>query len=295
LDPHVRLWLADGKGVDLLDYEDIAEQFMARPDPAALVALLTEAIEEMEDRYAVMGRHRAKKITAEVAAELGIHPLLLHIDELAFFTRSKLGDEIVELLRDFVSRGRAALMMLSAATQRPSRDVVHPDLRDLMSIRMAMRCTTPESSDMTLGRGWAGQGFSAATFDPSQRGAALLLSEGSAPVRMRTGMLSDNQVTALAKRAYRLREAAGTLPKSDARPAVRLLKMVLGGFGDADRVATADLLAYLSGDLVYSAWDASALADALRPLGVRPGDQWIGGQNLRGYRRVDVMRALDRA
>lgn len=51
--------------------------------------------------------------------------------------------------------------------------------------------------------------------------------------------------SALTKRAYRLREDAGSLPMSDARPGVRLLKAVLAAMGEADRIHTADLLADL--------------------------------------------------
>lgn len=292
LDPTVELWMADGKGVDLLDYEDLCRRFLGRPDPAALKLMLEEAIEEMERRYTLMARHRVKKITAEVADDLGVYPLLTHIDELAFFTRSKLGDDITELLRDYVSRGRAALMMLSAATQRPSKDVVNPDLRDLIPMRMSVRCSTPESSDMTLGRGWAGQGFSAAGFDPAQKGAALLLAEGALPVRGRAGLLTDAQVTALARRARKLREQAGTLPRRDDDPAKLAMASMLQTMGEADRAATADVLAALPAGL---ADDAEALADLLRPFGVRPGDRWIGGRNQRGYLRKDVERGLERA
>lgn len=294
LDPSIRLWLADGKGVDLLDYEPLAERFLAKPDPAALVTILEEAIEELERRYAAMARARVKKITADVADDLGIYPLLLHIDELAFFTRSKFGDEITELLRDFVSRGRAALMMLSAATQRPSKDVVDPDLRDLLGLRLAMRCSTPESSDMILGRGWSGQGFSAATFDSAQRGAALLLAEGALPVRGRGGMLTDPQITALARKAYRLREAAGTLPRRGDDPAARLLRAIITAIGAGEWIWTAPLLEELAEYPEYEGWDAARLADELRPLGVAPDQINSGGRNRKGYRREAIVRALER-
>jgi S-DNA-T family DNA segregation ATPase FtsK/SpoIIIE len=289
LDPFVRLVLADAKGVDLIDFADMAEVYIGRPEPPRLLAALGDVQAEMDERYAAMARARIKTVTEEFAAEHDIYPLLIHIDELAFYMRSDLGPAITEALRDIVSRGRASLIIVSAATQRPSSKIIDTDLRDLISIRMSMRVTTPESSDMGLGRGWAKQGFDASRFDATQRGAALLLAEGTTPVAMRTGMLTDKQITAICRRAYSLREQAGTLPKSDARPAVRLLKQVLAAMGDREKVPTADLLAALPEHT------AESLADALRPLGVRPDDLWIDSRSQRGYRRADVMRALERA
>lgn len=296
LDPGFELDLVDGKQVELVDYEDIARFLLARPDPDAFVDYLLEEQEEIEDRYSAMKRARVKALTREIAEDLGLRPRLLHVDELAFFTRGRRGKDITELLRDRVSRGRAAMLLTSAATQRPSSEVIDTDLRDLISIRVGLRSTTPDASDMGLGRGWAKLGYSTAMFDPMQRGAALVLAEGSVPVRMRTTMLKDKEISSICRRAYRLREAAGTLPKSDTRPAVRLLKAVLAAFEGADKASTERILGVLTSQhLAAAEFDATKLADELRPLDVRPADQWIDGRNQRGYRRVDVLRALDRA
>lgn len=290
LDPHFDLHLIDGKQVELIDYEDIAQTLIAAPDPRAFLDFLCEQEEEMNDRYAAMRRARVKALTREIAEDLGYRPKLLHVDELALFTRSDLGKLITEKLRGRVSLGRAAMMLTSAATQRPSAEVVDTDLRDLISIRLAMRCNTDTSSDMILSQGWAKAGYSAKDFDPMQRGAGLLLAEGTTPVAMRTNFLSDQQIRAVLRCAYGLREQAGTLPKSDARPAVRLLRQVLAAMREGDKTPTVEILTSLAGD-----WSADSLADALRPLNVRPADQWIDGRNQRGYRRADVQVALDRA
>jgi hypothetical protein len=297
LDPHVPLWLADGKGgADLMDYEPLAVRFLADPDPRALLEMIGDAQDDMSDRYRKLRAVGEKKISRDIAADLGIYLTVFHIDELQFFAASDLGKEIVNGLWDLVSRGRGAGWVFSAATQRPSGDVVPTKLRDILSIRWALRCTTPEASDTILGRGWAGQGYSAATLDSTQRGAGFLLAEGSTPVAMRTYLIGDREATALTKRAYKLREEAGTLPQSDARPAVRLLKAVLSTFDGEEKVSTEQLLGVLTTQhLMAAGWDATRLADELRPLGVRPADQWIEGRNHRGYRRAEVMRALDRA
>ena len=95
--------------------------------------------------------------------------------------------------------------MVLAATQKPSHEIVPTWIRDLFGFRLALRCTTPESSDTVLGQGWASQGFSAATIDPAQRGVGFLLHEGGLPVRLRTFYLDDDQVATLAQRAGSLR------------------------------------------------------------------------------------------
>ena len=89
--------------------------------------------------------------------------------------------EFAELLRDLVARGRAAGVIVCAATQKPASDVVPSALRDLFGFRLALRCNTPQASDTILGQGWATLGHSAATIAPGQRGVGLLLAEDGTP------------------------------------------------------------------------------------------------------------------
>ena len=93
------------------------------------------------------------------------------IDEYASFSAT-VGDkkqqgEFAALTRDLVARGRAAGVIVILATQRPCHQVIDPSLRDLFGYRWAFRCTTDSSSDTVLGHGWATQGYSAASIDPS--------------------------------------------------------------------------------------------------------------------------------
>jgi DNA segregation ATPase FtsK/SpoIIIE, S-DNA-T family len=66
-------------------------------------------------------------------------------------------------------------VILVLATQRPSHQIIDPSMRDLFSYRMAFRCTTDSSSDVVLGQGWVGQGYTAAAIGPLARGVAWLL------------------------------------------------------------------------------------------------------------------------
>jgi hypothetical protein len=199
LDPAVSLTLLDGKQVELAPWSDCAEHFVG-PDMAGAVEVLKDLCAEMDRRYSVLLASGLRKIAAD--GDFGLH--VVAIDELAFYMRGGTKDERTELsetLRDLISRGRAAGVIVIAATQKPSNDIVPTFVRDLFSFRMALRCTTPEASDTILGQGWAKEGYSAATLDPSTRGVGYLLAEGAIPLKIRTHYLDDTAIAGLAKLA----------------------------------------------------------------------------------------------
>jgi DNA segregation ATPase FtsK/SpoIIIE-like protein len=203
LDPSVQLTLLDGKHVELIAWSDVADEFVGA-DQEAAVAALEDLRDVMDDRYALLALHRRRKMTASDPE--GLHVLV--IDELAFYLRGGqkvLRDQFGELLRDLVSRGRAAGIIVVATTQKPSHEIVPTWIRDLFSFRLAMRCTSSDSSDTILGQGWASQGFSAATIDPSMRGAGYLLAEGGVPRLVMMPYLNDEEIAVIADRAYELR------------------------------------------------------------------------------------------
>ena len=207
LDPAVQLTLLDGKQVELAPWAGSAEHFVG-PDMEKAIAVLKELCAEMDRRYATLLAAGLRKI--EPNGEFGLH--VVAIDELAFFMRGGKRDERTELtetLRDLISRGRAAGIIVIAATQKPSNEIIPTFVRDLFSFRMALRCTTPEASDTVLGQGWASQGYSASTLDPTARGVGFLLAEGAVPIKIRTHYLADDDIAALTKRAESVRGSSG--------------------------------------------------------------------------------------
>ena len=209
-----RLVLVDGKQVELGAWRDCADTFVG-PDIDQANKVLGELRAEMDDRYDELLAAGRRKVTRES----GALPILVVFDELAYFSATvgdrKQQNEFTTSVRDLVARGRAAGMIVIAATQRPSADIIPTSLRDLFGYRWAFRCTTPASSDVILGHGWAGQGYSATDIDPTARGVSWLLAEGGIPRRMRAAYLDDEQVRELAARAARLRaehRAAGGEP-----------------------------------------------------------------------------------
>jgi hypothetical protein len=203
LDPSVRLTLFDPKLVELAVWQGCTARLVG-PNIEEAIEVLKALIAELDDRYLTLLANRARKVTE--GDGLPLH--LVGIEELAFFTNGpdrKAAQAFSTLLRDFVARGRAGGMVTVATTQKPSADVVPTFLRDLFGFRWALRCSTPEASDTILGRGWASQGYSAASIDPTARGVGLLLQEGGVPVRLRSCYLDDLDLAELARRAELLR------------------------------------------------------------------------------------------
>src|SRR4029450_4988983 len=135
----------------------------------------------MDNRYRYLSAVERRDITRHDP----IRPILVAIDEIAYFSAT-IGDKKTQgqfsnLLRDLVARGRAVGIIVVAATQRPSSDIIPTSLRDLFAWRFAGRCSTDSSSDIVLGHGWVAKGWSANTISPTNRGAGLLIAEGGTP------------------------------------------------------------------------------------------------------------------
>lgn len=184
LDPRVILHLADGKGGgDLEPFEHLCEAYEGDADPAAFDTMLDDELADMKARYTLLKKLGKRKVTEELANQ---HPelrqKLLWVDELMLYTTDdEYGKKITKKLRNLVSRGRAAGIITFCATQKPGSDVVDTSLRDLLSIRWALRCTTPEASDTILGKGAAASGYSARTIQSEMRGSRPSVGRGRQP------------------------------------------------------------------------------------------------------------------
>ena len=206
LDPAVRLWLLDGKIVELAGWAGCAERSVG-VDVGEAIEVLGRLRDEMEERYRTLLTARRRKVGQE--DQLPLHVVVC--DELAHYLGAgdrKQRSEFADVLRDLVSRGRAAGIVVLAATQKPSADVIPTSLRDLFGFRWAFRCSTPQASDTILGSGWAAAGYSASTIDSGCRGVGFLLHEGGRPRRLRAYYLDDDDLAAIAGRAETARAAA---------------------------------------------------------------------------------------
>ncbi len=199
-----RLCLIDGKQVELGQWEACADVFVG-PDLARAIGTLRRLQTVMDNRYTFLRQAGRRKIVPGDQ----FTPVLLAIDEIAYFSATvgdrKTQDAFSSLLRDLVARGRAVGIMVAAATQRPSSDIIPTSLRDLFAWRCALRCTTDVSSDIVLGHGGASRGWTANEIDPSNPGAGLLIAEGGIPRRIKSAFLSDADCARIAAHAARLR------------------------------------------------------------------------------------------
>ena len=202
----VKLWLFDGKQVELGLWEDVADVFVGNSMTDALQRL-RQLQAEMDDRYRRLHAVRRRKIVPTD----GLDAILCVIDELAFFSVTTgtpaEQEEFKTLVRDLVARGRAAGIIIVAATQRPSADIIPTSLRDLFGYRVAFRCTTDSSSDIILAVGWAKEGYSARSIPPDDdcRGIGFLLAEGGIPRRFKAYLIDDDHIHAVIAQALRRR------------------------------------------------------------------------------------------
>jgi hypothetical protein len=211
LDPTAALTILDGKEVDLVDWQPRCHRF-AGANMKAATAALKDATAWMTNAYARLRQQGRKKV------QPGDPLHVVVVDELGYYAGA--GRTVTDALRDLVQRGRAAGVIVIAATQKPDSKLVPTTLRDLFGYRLTLRCNTPEASDMSLGKGWAAKGYDATSIPGWQRGGAFLLAEGDTPVRLRTYRIDDEDVPVIASHAAKLAPTQPPVPGPAPLPAV---------------------------------------------------------------------------
>ena len=211
-----KLVLLDGKRVELGQWKKCAELFVG-PDITAALSLLKRLQTMMDNRYDYLEACERRKI---IPADVFL-AYLVAIDEIAYFSATigskQQREEFSMLLRDLVARGRAVGLIVVAATQRPSSDIIPTSLRDLFAWRFAGRTSTDSSSDIVLGHGWVNKGWSANTISPNNPGAGLLIAENGSPELVKVAYLDDRTCAAIAKYAATLRATV----RATGQPALR--------------------------------------------------------------------------
>ncbi len=220
LDPRCGLVLLDGKWVELGQWRQCADVFVG-PNISQATNVLRRLQTMMDNRYAYLMAHGRRKIRRDD----GMRPYLVILDEIAYYSATigdkKTQEQFAALLRDLVARGRAVGIIVVAATQRPSSDIIPTSLRDLFAWRFAGRCTTDVSSDIVLGHGWANRGWSSNTISPTNQGAGLLIAEGGVPKLVKTAYLTDTDCARIAAYAATLRQVARDMDTPSDPPAQR--------------------------------------------------------------------------
>jgi S-DNA-T family DNA segregation ATPase FtsK/SpoIIIE len=230
LDPHARIYVADGKGgKDWSPLQLVAHRFMRGDDDdtvARLVEVLTELVGDVKRRYAAMAdmdddECPESKVTRALtqSPQRNMPLTVLFVDELQVYTEHEIhGERIVDLLVYLVKKAPAAGVIVVLSTQKPDAEAVPPRLRDVIGTRFALRVKTWQSSEAILGTGTSKAGINATTFLPAHRGVGFLLGadgetelEAGEVVIARTDMLEIAAVRAACLRGRDLRHDTQTL------------------------------------------------------------------------------------
>ena len=196
----VRLLGADPKLMELAYGRDIFDRYgRYAADPADIVAMLEEAVADMQDRAETLGgKQREHTPTAEFPF------VVIIVDEVAFLTAYQpdkaLRERVKAALATLTTQGRAVGYCVVAALQDPRKEVM--SIRNLFPDRIAMRLDEPEQVDMVLGDGARDRGAAAdlISTDPAiGAGVAFVrLDSDPDPVRVRAAWVTDADIRAMA-------------------------------------------------------------------------------------------------
>jgi len=167
LDPHVRLYVFDGKGgKDCAALRGVAHRYgsgIRRAVVEHLVGVLKELVAEMNRRYEVFRRPAARSLPRGQAdarpspgtRRLGMPLILLAIDEVQRYPSRtpSTAPPILALLVELARVAPAAGIMLVVATQRPDAKTLPEDLRGNIGTRFALKVMNWQASECILGAG----------------------------------------------------------------------------------------------------------------------------------------------
>lgn len=162
LDPSAELWVfVMGESPDFAPFRPRLSRYsMGMDDATALAALeaLRAALAEMERRGKVLGGlpGTPPKVSRKLAdrAGLGLHPLILSIDEChELFMHPKYGKEAADLAIRLIKRGRKYGVILVLATQSPTKDSIPREVTRNVSAGVAFAVADHVANDGLLGAG----------------------------------------------------------------------------------------------------------------------------------------------
>lgn len=318
LDPCARIAIVNPKRSG--DYRPL-RQFAWRyveQDYARTLAILREIEADMWRAYDVLADlgpevvpeskltravHRDPKVPARLTV-IGIDEIQLPFDDPDH------GDDIADVLTTLAKVGPAAGIVVVAATQRPSADVVPVGWRSVMPTRITLQVLSEGDAKIAQGPYWTSQHDASQL--PATQGVAIVAGDAEAhasapdgPRITRLHEVSTLAAVAIAERARARRAELGLLEgdaagdaaisgaAGPAAPDIRGQVAAVVRAGGGDRLGTRSILVGL-GRLAHDATDLEALAASkalardLAPLGVRPTDVRESGRTVSGYLLEDL-------
>ncbi|OEV31542.1 cell division protein FtsK [Streptomyces nanshensis] len=321
LDPRAELHTYDLKGTGDLDPVGNAVGYRHRAgdeeeDIEYALADLRELRSELRRRTKVIRSLPRdvcpeSKVTSELASKrsLGLHPIVIGVDECqVWFEHEKHGKEFEEICTDLVKRGPATGIVLALATQRPDAKALPTGISANASARFCLKVMGQLENDMVLGTSAYKRGVRATMFSWADKGIHYFVGEGADARIVRSVFADAVAADAIASRARKLREDAGTLaghalgeqPETEAAASFDLLKDLLAVIGADEAKMWNEIAAARLAELrpeVYGEWTGEQLTAALKPYGVKTGQVWGTtddgeGKNRRGIKRADILTAV---
>jgi S-DNA-T family DNA segregation ATPase FtsK/SpoIIIE len=196
----VEVWAIDPKGgMELGPGRAMYARFAV---PTATERPYDEIAELLEDLVRVM-QERAQAldgVTRLHEPTIASPLIVLVIDEIAnltaYLTDRKVKDRVLQALGLLLTQGRAIGISVIAALQDPRREVLQ--LRNLFSLRIALRLDAPTEVDMVLGDGAREQGAYCDHIPRSLPGVGYMRIDGiREPTRVRAGHVTDPDIAAM--------------------------------------------------------------------------------------------------
>ncbi len=320
LDPYVQLSVFDGKGSpDWRKFALVADSyaFGLTPTrdglpPEILLETLTRIKDDVQARYRRLSELPTDicpdgKLTREIARDprFGMPVRVLVVDEVQeYFDLGEISRDIASLLVFLVKVAPGAGVTVISATQKPSGvgsgnvATQFVSFRDQHQIRLSLRTSSWQVSEMVLGQGAYSEGLDSSTLLPQYKGVGILRGADDRSPTVRTYLADGQDAEKILAAARALRLRAGTLTGMAAgedagRQRRDVLGDVLAAFG-ADPGLHWGVLAERLAGRFPDRW-ADATADAVsaqcRSLGVPSVQVKYEGRNLQGCRQGDVRQA----
>lgn len=185
---NVRLVGIDPKRVELALWRERFHSLVLGHDEEATLALLDDLLEEIERRTNFL--EGGTSATLQINAEFPL--IVLIIDEwaeLAALGDAKTRAFITNILRRYVSLGRAVQCTAILCTQRPTSEVIDVGTRTLLHDRFALKCGDRFQAEAILGHG----SYNAGSLEGASPGRALW-SDGRPCVPFQFFEISDSTV-----------------------------------------------------------------------------------------------------
>ncbi|WP_329368514.1 cell division protein FtsK [Streptomyces sp. NBC_00669] len=319
LDPRAELHTYDMKGTGDLDPvgNAVSHRHTAGDDDESVLYCLNDfrALREELRRRTKVIRSLPRdicpesKVTSQLADKrsLGLHPIVVGVDECqVLFEHPEHGKEFEEIATDLVKRGPATGIVLLLATQRPDAKALPTGISANASARWCLKVMGQLENDMVLGTSAYKRGVRATMFAWGDKGIHYFVGEGSDARIVRSVYVDGRGADAIAARARRLREQAGTLSgyalgeaPEPAAAGYDLLADILAVVPASEAKVWSETVVARLADLrpeTYGGWEPDALSAALKPHGIstiqvgrRDGGKVV---NRRGIDRSHITTAI---